>query len=64
MAGLALGRLTVVAVRDTRVAARAARSEPVTAAPALRDRSARRPTPAGSPGDQPQPEPAGSAAHR
>jgi MFS family permease len=65
VAGLALGRLTVISVRDTRVAAHDARGEPVTAAPALRGRSARRPTPAGSPGEQPQPEPAGSAAaHR
>ena len=64
VAGLALGRLTVIAVRDTRVAARAARGEPVTAAPALRGRFARRPTPASSPGEEPQPEPAGSAAHR
>jgi hypothetical protein len=64
VAAVALGRLTVIAVRDTKVATRAARGEPVTAAPALRDRSARPPTPAGSPGEEPQPEPAGSAAHR
>jgi hypothetical protein len=36
----------------------------VTAAPALRDRFARPSTPAASPGEEPQPEPAGSAAHR
>jgi hypothetical protein len=64
VAAVALGRLTVIAVRDTRVAARAARGEPVTAAPALRDRFARPPTPGASPGEEPQPEPAGSAAHR
>jgi hypothetical protein len=65
VAALALGRLTVIAVRDTRVAARAAGGEPVRAGQALRNRSARRRPPAASPGDQPQPEPAGSAAaHR
>jgi hypothetical protein len=47
------------------VAARGTGGEPVTAAQALRDRFARRRTPAGSPAGEPQPEPAGSAAaHR
>jgi hypothetical protein len=65
VAGLALGRLTVIAVRDIRVAARASRGEPVTAAPATGDRSASGHTPTGSPAGEPQPEPAGSAAaHR
>ena len=62
VAAVALGRLTVIAVRDTRVAAHAARGEPVTAAQALRDRFPRRRTPAGSAGEQPRPEPVGSAA--
>jgi hypothetical protein len=58
VAAVALGRLTVIAVRDTRVASRATRGEPVTAAQAPR-------APAGSPGKEPRPEPVGSApAHR
>jgi hypothetical protein len=58
VAAVALGRLTVIAVRDTRVASRATRGEPVTAAQTLR-------TPAGSPGEEPRPELVGSApAHR
>jgi hypothetical protein len=54
VAAVALGRLTVIGVRDTRVAAPASRGEPVTAPPA----------PAASPPGEPQPEPAGSAARR
>ena len=65
VAAVALGRLTVIAVKDTRAAARATRGEPVSAGQALRNRFARRRPPAASPGDRPQPEPAGSAAaHR
>jgi len=65
VAAVALGRLTVIAVRDTRVAARGTGGEPVTAAQALGNRFARRRAPAGRPGDEAQPEPVGSAAaHR
>jgi len=65
VAAVALGRLTVIAVRDTRVAARGTGGEPVTAAQALRNRFASGRTPASSPGDEAQPEPVGSAAaHR
>ena len=62
VAAVALGRLTVIAVRDTRVAARAARGEPVTTAPTSSTRFARRPAPAVGPGEEPRPEPVGSAA--
>ncbi len=65
VAAVALGRLTVIAVRDTRVAPRATRGERVTAAQALRNRFGRRRAPAGSAGEEPRPEPVGSAAaHR
>jgi hypothetical protein len=62
VAAVAPGRLTVLAVKDTRVASRATGGEPVTAAQALRDKFPRRRTPAGSPGEEPRPEPVGSAA--
>jgi hypothetical protein len=65
VAALALGRLTVIGVRDTRVTLPAGRRERTGAAQALRSRFARRRPPAASPGGEPQPEPAGSAAaHR
>ncbi len=64
VAGLALGRLTVIAARDTRAATPATSGGRVSAAQALRNRFARQPAPAASPADEPQPEPAGSAAHR
>lgn len=65
VAALALGRLTLIAVRDTRVASPAGHRERMSAAQALRSRFTRRRPPAASPGDDPQPEPAGSAAaHR
>jgi hypothetical protein len=65
VAAVALGRLTVVAVRDTRVASPATSGGRVSAAPATGNRFARRPASAASPGGEPQPEPAGSAAaHR
>jgi hypothetical protein len=65
VAAVALGRLTVIAARDTRVASPAGRREQMSAARALRTRFARRRPPAAGPGEEPRPEPAGSAAaHR
>jgi hypothetical protein len=65
VAAVALGRLTVIAVRDTRMASPATRRGRVSTAQALRNRFARRRPPAADPGDEPEPEPAGSpAAHR
>ena len=64
VAAVALGRLTVIAARDTRAAAPATSGGRVSAAQAVRNRFARQPAPAASPADEPQPEPAGSAAHR
>ena len=65
VAAVALGRLTVIAARDTRAAAGAAPGGQVTATQALRNRLTRRRQPAATPGGEPQLEPAGSAAaHR
>jgi hypothetical protein len=65
VAAVALGRLTVIAVGDIRVASPAGRRQRMSAAQALRTRFARRQVPAAGPGDKPQPEPVGSAAaHR
>jgi hypothetical protein len=62
VAAVALGRLTVVAARDTREAVPATTGGRVSAAQALRNRFGRRSAPAASPAGEPQPEPAGSAA--
>jgi hypothetical protein len=65
VAALALGRLTVIAARDNRVAAPAGRRQRMSAAQALRGRFARPCPPAASPAGEPQPEPAGSdTTHR
>jgi hypothetical protein len=64
VAAVALGRLTVIAVRDTRLPSPATSGGRMSAAQALRNRFARRRPPAASPDSGPQPEPAGSAAAR
>lgn len=61
-AALALGRLSVIAVRDTRLASRATPGARMTAAQAFRSRFGRRRAATGGPAEEPQPEPAGSAA--